>query len=401
MTNYVNYLHKVMENVEKVFRSNTSLAKVIIEKICDLVSRVTKEYGEDEIKIMNFCGTHEWTVTHYGIRSLIPQNLKLIAGPGCPVCVTPSHYIEESIRLALDGIMVYTYGDTYRLRTVKSVRGVRSLSEVRAYGGIVKVVSSLTEAISDAKIHGKDSLFIGIGFETVASGYARAIINNVIPKNLKILSIVKLTPPAMRYTLEVHKNELPVKGVIAPGHVSTIIGAKAWDSIAREFKVPIVVSGFEPIDVLLSILEILRQLVNERAETIIEYKRAVTWNGDEVAQKMISEVFGVVDDAWRGIGFIPASGLRLKSKYKVYDAFTEYGVKELTTSNWFYDISPGCRCADIILGKALPTQCPLFMKTCTPITPVGPCMVSMEGTCSIWAKYGGTIVTDLTRELNI
>ncbi|MEM4788921.1 MAG: hydrogenase formation protein HypD [Ignisphaera sp.] len=401
--NYVLHLHKAIEGVEKIFRLNTDLAKLIINKISDLVNMLKQIKGFNaKVKIMNFCGTHEWTVTHFGIRSLVPSSIELIAGPGCPVCVTPSHYIEEAIRLALDGVIVYTYGDTYKLKVVHPVKNVSSLSEARAYGAEVKVVTGLAEAIADAKTHRRESLFVGIGFETVASGYAKAILLNVIPLNLKLLSLVKLTPPAMVYTLEVHRKQLPVNGVIAPGHVSTIIGAKAWKKVSEEYKIPVVVSGFEPIDVMLSILEIIKQLTEGRSETVIEYKRVVSWEGDMVAQSMIGEVFDVVDDAWRGIGFIPLSGLRLKDRYKAYDAFSEYGIKELSLDNWVYDLSPSCRCSDIVLGKAVPTQCPLFMKVCTPTTPIGPCMISMEGTCSIWARYGGgTLALEIAKELNL
>jgi hydrogenase expression/formation protein HypD len=396
------HFYRVVEGVEKIFRLNNELARIIVQNIEKVMGKLIEKYGNDlKIKIMNFCGTHEWTVTHFGLRSLVPKNIELIAGPGCPVCVTPSHYIEEVLRLALDGVVVYTYGDTYRLRTVKPVKEVRSLSEARSLGALVKVVTSLAEAIEDSKKHGKDSIFIGIGFETVASGYAKAILSKAIPGNLKLLSLVKLTPPAMKYTLDIHRQELPVKGVIAPGHVSTIIGAKAWQKVSEEFKIPIVVSGFEPIDVMFSILEILKQLSEDRYRVVNEYKRAVTWSGDEVAQRMINEVFDVVDDAWRGIGFIPESGLRLKSRFRIFDAFEEFKIRELGKNEWVYDLSPGCRCADIILGKALPTNCPLFMKVCTLSTPVGPCMVSVEGTCSIWAKHGGMIAIEIAKDLGI
>ncbi|MEM1526840.1 MAG: hydrogenase formation protein HypD [Ignisphaera sp.] len=400
---HVVYLHRAIEGIENIFRLNRDLAKLIIDRISDYVNKLKQLHGSNtRIKIMNFCGTHEWTVTHFGIRSLVPSSIELIAGPGCPVCVTPSYYIEEVIRLALDKVVVYTYGDTYRLRAIHPVKDVRSLSEARAYGAEVKIVTGLAEAIADAKSHKKDSVFVGIGFETVASGYAKAILSNVISQNLKILSLVKLTPPAMVYTLEVHKKELPVNGVIAPGHVSTIIGAKAWKRVSNDYKVPVVVSGFEPIDVMLSLLEIVKQLTEGRSETVIEYKRAATWDGDLIAQRMIEEVFDVVDDAWRGIGIIPLSGLRLKNKYKIYDGFYEYSIKELNLSNWVYDLSPGCKCSDIVLGKAIPTKCPLFMKVCTPATPIGPCMVSIEGTCSIWAKYGGSgLASEIAKELNL
>lgn len=394
---------KAMKSMESAFRSNTVLAKALLNKMNNFAKDLEKRFGENmKIKIMNFCGTHEWTVTHFGIRSLVPRSVELVAGPGCPVCVTPSRYIEEAIELALDGITIYTYGDTYRLRSIKPVRGVSSLSEARATGGSVKIVTSFIEAVNDAKIHHKDSAFIGIGFETVASGYAKLILSNALPSNLKFMSLVKLTPPAMVYTVEVHREENPVRGIIAPGHVSTIVGGKAWRYVSDNLNTPVVVSGFEPIDVLASIAEILKQLCRGEARTVVEYARAVTWEGDTVAQKMITEAFDTVDDAWRGIGSIPRSGLRLKDRFKIYDAFTEYGLKDVEPSEEVYDLVPGCRCGDIVLGKAVPTQCPLFMKVCTPSRPIGPCMVSIEGICAIWARFGGGgVADDIARELDL
>lgn len=395
---------KTVENMENIFRVNNILTKLLLDKIKKLAKEVSDKYREEKqskIKIMNFCGTHEWTVTHFGLRSLMPENIELVAGPGCPVCVTPSNYIEETIKLALDGIVIYTYGDVYKLKSVKTVKNISSLSEAKASGASVKIVTSLLDAINDAKKHRKNSVFIGIGFETVASGYAKLLLSK-IPDNLSFMSLVKLTPPAMIYTIEVNKEETPVKGIIAPGHVSTIIGAKAWNYVSEKLGIPVVVSGFEPLDVLISIAEVLKQLVENKARTVVEYSRAVTFEGDKTAQKMINEVFEIVDDVWRGIGFIPRSGLRLRDKFKTCDAFAQYGLKDIKLGEWVYDLIPGCRCADIILGKALPSQCPLFLKTCTPVNPVGPCMVSLEGSCAIWARFGeGGIAKDIARNLGL
>ncbi|MEM4554019.1 MAG: hydrogenase formation protein HypD [Ignisphaera sp.] len=398
----MNFL-RAIKSIENIFRSNTVLARALIDKI-NIFARYLVERSDEntKIKIMNFCGTHEWTVTHFGIRSLVPKLIELVAGPGCPVCVTPSIYIEKAVELALDGVVVYTYGDTYRLRLLKPVKGASSLSEARALGASVKIVTSLVEAVIDSKTHGRDSLFIGIGFETVASGYAKLILNKVLPKNLKFMSLVKLTPPAMIYTIEVHREENPIKGIIAPGHVSTIVGGKAWRYVSDVLGVPVVVSGFEPIDVLASIAEILKQLTRGETRTVIEYTRAVTWEGDKVAQKMIADVYDIVDDVWRGIGIIPKSGLRLKDRFRVYDAFTEYGVEDTGSVVEEHDLVPGCRCGDIVLGRAVPTQCPLFMKSCTPSRPIGPCMVSIEGTCAIWARFGvGGIADDIAKDLGL
>lgn len=385
-----------------MLRSDRELVKLLVERIHKYWEGYLEHHEvEDRLKIMDFCGTHEWTITHYGIRSLMPTGLELVAGPGCPVCVTPSFYIMESIKLSLEGVIIYTYGDVYRLRVHTDVKGAYSLSDARVFGADIRVVPDIVTAIRDSTRHCRPSLFIGIGFETVAPGYAQLVLMGKMPSNLKLLSLVKLTPPAMFYALDVSiekPTEPLIKGVIAPGHVSTITGAKAWEPISENYEIPVVVSGFEPLDVLFSILEILRQIANKEHKTIIEYTRAVKWHGDLKAQLLITRVFDVVDDSWRGIGFLPKSGLRLKDKYKKYDAFYEYGIEEQT--NILHDMPTGCRCAEIVLGKAYPTQCPLFLKTCTPIKPVGPCMVSTEGTCAIWARYGSReLLQQLRNEL--
>lgn len=377
--------------MEKLTREDRELVRIVLDKIHGLWRRYTTETSLDRVKIMNFCGTHEYTITHYGLRTLLPQGLELVAGPGCPVCVTPSYYIEEAIKLSMEKITVYTYGDAYRLRTHRGVDGIYSLADARSRGGQVRVVPDILTAIRDARKHGKESVFIGIGFETVAPGYAQAIIGRHLPSNLTIMSLVKLTPPAMFYSLEVSREkptEPPIMGVIAPGHVSTITGAKAWAPVAENYHIPVVVSGFEPLDVLVAIMEILKRLIEDKPGVFIEYVRAVSFHGDIYAQSIVSRVFETVDDAWRGIGFLPDSGLRLRREYSDNDAFHKLGVKDLDPTRWKEDMPYGCRCAEIVLGKAYPSQCPLFMKSCTPSRPIGPCMVSQEGTCSIWARYG-------------
>ena len=383
---------RITRDIENVFRRNRELAERIISLINTFSQKISRLYGEDhKIKIMNFCGTHEWSIVRYGLRSLIPRNIELVAGPGCPVCVTPSYYIEKVIELAFQGVVVYTYGDVYRLRTIRSVDEAYSLSDARSLGADIRVVNSLSEASQLAGRDKRASIFVGIGFETVAPGYALSILNNKIPENMTLLSLVKLTPPAMFYSLEILQEkpiDYPIAGVIAPGHVSTIIGAKTWAPVVEEFKIPVVVAGFEPIDILIAILEILRRYVSNKPELVIEYKRAVSRSGDLGAQKSIYRVFRDIDDAWRGIGFLPLSGLRIRSEFRDRDAANRLSIEELAPSKWTHDLPPGCRCAEVVLGKATPAQCPLFMKKCTPEKPYGPCMVSLEGTCYIWAKYG-------------
>jgi len=351
--------------------------KRVAREISEDIRRLARELGE-EVKIMTFCGTHEHTVTYYGIRSLLPENVRIVAGPGCPVCVTPARDVDVAIELALSGIRVFTYGDMYRVPGSR-----KSLAEARAEGADVRVVYGIADAIRIAREDGKESAFFSIGFETTAPIPASYLRRGLVPSNLKILSSHRLTVPILRYILE--SPDIPLRGVIAPGHVSTIVGASAWRFVAEEFGIPVVVAGFEPIDVLLAIDLVLRQLVRGEARLVNEYKRAVKWEGNPLARELMYSVFEAVDGLWRGIGVVPESALELRDSYSDLDARAQYGI-EIRDS---IDVRPGCRCSDVILGKAAPTECPMFMRACTPSNPKGPCMVSSEGTCSIWAKYGG------------
>ncbi|ALL00452.1 [NiFe] hydrogenase metallocenter assembly protein HypD [Pyrodictium delaneyi] len=381
---------------------NQKLARRIVEKIHKLAPVAVQRIGQTPIKIMDFCGTHEYTVTHYGIRSLMPPEVEIVAGPGCPVCITPAYYIDIAIKLSMEGIRVYTYGDAYRLPgSGKRGRDIRSLEEARAAGGDVIVVYSILDAIRMARRDKKPSLFLAVGFETTVPATASPVVAGLVPNNLKIMNIHRLTPPIMRFAFETHKDN-PIRGVIAPGHVSTVIGVKSWKFVVDEYGIPTVVAGFEPIDVLLAILEILRQHIEGRPRIVNEYKRVATWEGNIRAQRIMSECCEEIDAAWRGIGFVPRSGLAFRDKYSHVDAFKQYGIKELTPDEWKYDLPPGCRCAEVTLGIVKPTDCPHFMKTCTPGTPYGPCMVSSEGACAVWARFGGGgLAEEIARSLNI
>lgn len=378
-----------------LFRSNRELALKIL-RIIELKWAQLKKSGYDRIRIMNFCGTHEWTTTRYGLRSLLPEGIELLAGPGCPVCITPSYYVEVAIKLSLEGVRVYTYGDAYKLPSVKKINDVRSLAEAKASGGDVVMVYSLLDAIKDFKRNRVESTFFAIGFETTYPAYALAILKEEIPENLSYIVAGRLTPPAAEYAIEKIGG---VDGVIAPGHVSTITGGEAWKNLSEKYSVPTVITGFEPIDVLLSIAEILKQKSRREARVVIEYTRAVTWSGNVNAKKAITRVFEVHDAVWRGIGLIPKSGYRLREEYRKFDAFDKYGFRELTRDEWCYDLLPGCRCGEVIIGKIKPLECSLFMKKCTPDSPYGPCMVSSEGTCRIHALHTNISSIDEIRKL--
>jgi hydrogenase expression/formation protein HypD len=368
-------------------RSLTDLrSDEIASRISSKIREIAKRVGS--VKIMNFCGTHEWTITHYGIRYLMPEEVELVAGPGCPVCITPAYYVDAVVKLAVEGIRVMTFGDAFRLMGTKARGLPRNLEEAKQDGADVRIVYSVLDAIKIAK-DDKESIFFGVGFETTAPATLGPISSRNLPENLSLVIAHRLTPPIMRYVLENYPGS-PIRGIIAPGHVSTITGADAWRFVAEEYGIPIVVSGFEPIDVLLSILEIVKQIDRGEAKLFNEYSRAVKASGNERALKVMEETSDVVDAAWRGIGFVPKSGLILKEKYERYDAFRKYGIKEISKEEWYNDSMPGCKCTEITLGIAKPTECPLFMKVCKPESPYGPCMVSGEGTCLIWAKYGSS-----------
>ena len=392
---------ELIKRLEEFLRRN-EYARKIVKKIHELAPKAVEKTGQSPIKIMDFCGTHEYTITHFGLRSLMPPEVELVAGPGCPVCITPAYYVDVAIKLSLEGIRVFTFGDAYKLPgSGKRGKDIRSLEEARAAGGNVVVVYGILDAIRMAREDGKESVFFAVGFETTAPSTASPVVKGHVPKSLTIINVHRLTPPIMRYTFETHRDN-PIRGVIAPGHVSTIVGARAWRFVVDDYGIPTVVAGFEPVDVLLAILEILRQHVEGKPRLVNEYTRVVTWEGNVTAQRQISECCEVVDAAWRGIGFVPESGLAFREKYRAVDAFHQYGIKELSPEEWKYDLPPGCRCAEVTLGLAKPTDCPHFMKTCTPGTPYGPCMVSSEGTCAVWARFGGGgLAEDIARSLGI
>ncbi|MFX0016525.1 MAG: hydrogenase formation protein HypD [Promethearchaeota archaeon] len=354
---------------------------LVINKLKSQIHKLAAEFGDQQIRICHVCGTHEYTISHWGIRSLLPTNIEVIAGPGCPVCVCPNEDIEQSIWLAKKGYTLTTFGDMAR---VPSNQG--SLLKARAEGADIRVVYSFLDTIKIAKNNPhNDVVFFSIGFETTAPTVAIEIINKRIPSNLFILSSHRLVPPAMRILLE--QPDISLDGFIAPGHVSAITGYGIYESISNEHQIPIVVAGFEPADVMFGVLAILQQLSHSRSATENIYSRVVTREGNKTALKAMQEAYSVIDAKWRGIGMIPLSGLEIKEK------FSELNIRmreEIHVSDGM-DIPKGCKCAEVMLGKIYPESCPLFNKKCTPEDPIGPCMVGNEGTCSIHAKYGGHI----------
>lgn len=342
-----------------------------------LVEKINKLAPEHRVRFCHVCGTHEYIVTHFGLRSLLPKNIEIVAGPGCPVCITPAKVIDEAVWLAMNGVTLVTFGDIYRVRGSEY-----SLADAKAMGADVRIVYSVSDAVEIAKREkDKKFVFFAIGFETTAPTNAFEILEGP-PKNMSFLIAHRLIPPAMELLLSIE--DIRIDGFICPGHVATIIGARPFRIFAEKYRMPTVISGFEPTDFLISILMLLQQLREGVTKLENEYVRSVKEEGNVKAQKLIKEVFEVTDGDWRGIGRIPLSAYQLKDEFSIYDARKRYEIKVGHSR----DILPGCSCHLVIVGKIYPTECPLFMKTCRPEHPMGPCMVSREGTCQIWATYG-------------
>jgi len=353
-------------------KKTRELAQKIIQNIHSLYSKIGRP-----IKIMHVCGTHEATVARSGIRALLPKGLKVISGPGCPVCVCPAEHIATALQLAREGHTIVTFGDMFKVPDDKLV----TLAHAKAQGYDIRLVYSVRDALEIAKNNPKKKIiWLGIGFETTAPMTAYTIINNP-PENFYVLSDFRLVPPAMKLLAE--DPEFDLDAFILPGHVSTIIGTKPYEEFPQKYGLPSVITGFEPIDFLIGIQKILLQIFNKEAKVENAYARIVKPEGNVKALQAMQEAFKIVDAKWRGIGIIPDSGFELANKYTSKDA------KRLLSSpvKVEKDLAKGCLCGKVILGKKQPEQCPHFLKRCTPETPLGPCMVSDEGTCRIHAKY--------------
>lgn len=344
-------------------------------RLAELLGRLAPR---QPVRIVHVCGTHEISITEHGLRSLIPESVEVLEGPGCPVCVTSTWDLDRAVQLSLGGAIVCTFGDMMR------VPGTRlSLEEAKAGGADVRTVLSAADAVEVARQNPKSEVvFFAVGFETTAPGTAAVLLDSP-PPNFSVLSAHKLIPPALSALMELP--DVRIDAFLAPGHVSTVIGAHAYEGIASAFGVPIVVGGFEPLDVLYALALILRQL--QEGEALVEnaYVRAVRPEGNVRAQGLLRRAFEVTDARWRGIGVIPGSGLAIRAGLSLWDATKKFAVEgELGE-----EIIPGCRCADILVARAVPTDCPLFGRVCTPLSPVGPCMVGAEGACHVWYRYGG------------
>jgi len=333
------------------------------------------------VKIMEVCGTHTMSAFRSGLRSLLGPGLTLLSGPGCPVCVTPITYIDRALALAgRPQTLIATFGDMLRVPGTRS-----SLEHARAQGADIRIFYSPQDALETARNRPElNVVFLGVGFETTAVAVAWTIQEaaRLGLSNYSVFCAHKTMPPAMAGLLA--SGEVAVDGFLCPGHVSVVIGANAYAALARDYGRPCVVAGFEAADMAQAIDQVLQQLLQNRAQVEIQYQRSVTWDGNASAQSLLAEVFEPCDAEWRGLGLIPGSGLKIRPRYAACDA-------ERVFSQWEAPVSEeprGCRCGDVLRGACTPPDCPLFRNACSPSHPVGACMVSSEGTCSAYYKYG-------------
>ena len=330
--------------------------------------------------LMEVCGTHTMAICQHGIRSLLPDNIRLISGPGCPVCVTPVGYVDHAVALARrPGTIITTFGDMIRVPGSSS-----SLIREQATGADIRVVYSPLDAVALAEKHPERTIvFLGVGFETTTPTIAGAVVTASLKglTNFFVLCAHKTIPIPMAILAD--DPELQVGGYLCPAHVSAIIGADAYRPLAEQLHVPCVITGFEPLDILQGVLMLARQIAAGEARVETQYRRVVKPEGNLKAQQLLAEVFEPCDAAWRGIGVIPGSGLQLRAEFAAFDAAAQLPVAVEAPRE-----HAGCRCGEILKGKLRPADCPLFRTVCTPEEPVGACMVSSEGTCAAEYKYG-------------
>ena len=353
---------------------NPLVAKALAEHI----SKKAREIPE--IKLMEVCGSHTMAIARYGIRHLLPNNIKLISGPGCPVCVTPNSYLDKAIALSRSpDVIMTTFGDMMRVPGSTS-----SLEKERSTGSDIRIVYSTLDAVTTAKKErDKQVIFLGVGFETTAPTIAASILSakELNLRNYSVLCSHKTMPKPMESIAK--GNKVDLQGFICPAHVSTIIGSKPYEILAKKYAKACVIAGFEPLDVLEAVDMLIDQIHTNRPDVQIQYSRVTTVEGNPAALKIMEEVFEACDTEWRGLGSIPESGLKIREKYKKYDADINFEVEVEPTQE-----SSGCICGDVMQGIAVPRDCPLFGSVCTPEDPVGACMVSSEGSCAAAFKYG-------------
>lgn len=353
-----------------------------MDALVQQMTSLAAQLGRD-VNLMEVCGTHTVAACRSGLHTLMPPNVRLLSGPGCPVCVTAQRYIDALVRLGdRADVTIATYGDMIR---VGGEGG--SLELARSNGADVRVVMSAMEAVDIAQREpAREVVFAAVGFETTAPASAASVLEAQRRglTNYTILPCHKLVIPAMRALLDDPATR--IDGFLCPGHVSVVIGSRVYDEIVACYGRPCVVGGFEALQIMESVVALVRQLVGmqngEGARNENLYPQVVRPEGNPVARALLDRVFAPGDSAWRALGVMEASGLDLRSEFAAFDAFARFGITLGEDCE-----APGCRCAEVITGRCQPAECKLFGTVCTPINPVGPCMVSSEGTCQAWFKY--------------
>jgi hydrogenase expression/formation protein HypD len=346
------------------------------------LARVTAEIGRTPVSVMHVCGSHEQSIAKFGLRAVLPRDLNVIMGPGCPVCVTDVPEVDEAIVLAQDGVRIATYGDM-----LKVPGSVHSLADAQARGARVDVVYSAAQAAELARDTTEDVVFFASGFETTAVATAAVVLADP-PANFSVLSAHKYIPPVMEIVAEMPDTR--VEGFLAAGHAATITGSAIFERFVERHKIPVVVAGFEPLDILGGLVKLV-ELVRDRTPRVENmFPRCVTPEGNKNAQAALWRVFRTVGGNWRGIAHVPNGNLRLRDEFSGVDARKKYriDVRRLWTRAPSV-LTQRCICGTIMAGTASPHDCSLFGKECVPDSPVGACMVSSEGTCKIWYQYGG------------
>jgi hydrogenase expression/formation protein HypD len=344
-----------------------------------LLARI-ESHSSRPVRLMEFCGGHTHAIMRYGLRALLPPTVDLRSGPGCPVCVTANADLDWSIAVTREpGLILTTFGDMVRVPG-----STQSLQDAKAIGADVRMVYSTLDALKIARENPtRPVVFLGVGFETTAPTIAAAILHAAAEglENFSVLSLHKLTPPATRAILDA--GEIALDGIIGPGHVTTIIGAGAWEFLPAEYGMPLAVAGFEPLDILRAVADLVDMIRDQQPAVSNTYARSVTLRGNLAALEAMDRVFAVSAAEWRGLGMVPASGLSIRPEFAQFDAAHRFEVDPGPTRE-----HRGCRCGDVLRGTLTPPECPLFDKACTPIRPIGPCMVSAEGACAAFYQFG-------------
>jgi hydrogenase expression/formation protein HypD len=349
----------------------------------------------DRVRVMNVCGGHERSITQAGLRGALPDQIELIPGPGCPVCVCPEEDIYAAIQLARKGVVVAAFGDMLRVPCNAPKAEPRSLEQARAAGGTVRPVSSPEEVLTIAKAHpDRDVVFFAAGFETTTAPVAGLVARSLQqtggeaawPDNLSLLLSGRLTWPAVALLLD--SGTPGFDALVAPGHVSTVMGPEEWEFVPRRHGIPAAVAGFTTESLLAAFYSVLRQVIEDRPFLDNCYPQVARPGGNPTARAILQQVMDVTDANWRGIGVIPGSGFALKPEFAAIDARVRFAIEPAEDRKRAGEMPPGCDCARVVLGKIYPNQCILYGRACTPRKPIGPCMVSDEGACRIWWASG-------------